>query len=118
MCPAVVLNTEETAVYKEVYGRVRNVWLTLAAAGPGTINKHLLQAMSLLLPLRRICSGGRLSRSDMQVSAGSHIALQVLYTPNAVLLLLILLASRQFSLSDRVCGKRTGQAASTCLVSG
>lgn len=34
---------------------------------PHTICKHLLQIMSLLLPLRRICSGGVLTEKDLGV---------------------------------------------------
>jgi hypothetical protein len=63
----VVLNVEEAAAYKEAYARSRAIWLKLAAAGPQQINRHILAAMSLLLPQRRICSGGRLSNNDMQV---------------------------------------------------
>lgn len=70
----VVLNVEEAAAYKEAYARARAIWLKLAAAGPAQINRHILAAMSLLLPQRRICSGGRLSNSDMQVGLWLGVA--------------------------------------------
>jgi hypothetical protein len=68
----VVLNVEEAAAYKEAYARSRAIWLKLAAAGPQQINRHILAAMSLLLPQRRICSGGRLANNDMQVRLGQQ----------------------------------------------
>ncbi len=35
--------------------------------GPHMVSKKLIQIMSTLLPLRRICSGGQLSDKDLAV---------------------------------------------------
>jgi hypothetical protein len=80
LVPAVVLNVEEAAAYKEAYARSRAIWLKLAAAGPQQINRHIVAAMSLLLPQRRICSGGRLSNNDMQVNLAAELQQRVTCT--------------------------------------
>jgi hypothetical protein len=64
----VVLNADERAAYLETYAAASAAWRRLAAAGPAVVSRHLLQANTLLLPLRRICSGGgRLAAADLAV---------------------------------------------------
>lgn len=64
---AVVLGPEEQAAYRKAHADAYREWDKLRAAGHGTISKHILAAMALLLPMRRICSGGRLPPGALTV---------------------------------------------------
>lgn len=64
---AVKLSVEEEALYTKVHTAVHNKWLGIRAHGAAYINKYILSITSLLLPLRRICSGGVLQDADLNV---------------------------------------------------
>ena len=50
-----------------VYEKARLKYHVFRSQGSNTVGKHLIQIMSTLLPLRRICSGGKLSDKDLNV---------------------------------------------------
>jgi SWI/SNF-related matrix-associated actin-dependent regulator of chromatin subfamily A3 len=62
---AVTLRAPERAAYADAHARAAALFARCAAAGPGFVSKHLLQIMALLLPLRRLCSGGALAPADL-----------------------------------------------------
>ena len=62
-----VLGAEEQAAYQKCYAAAVKEWEKLRLAGYSVAAKHMLQAMSMLLPLRRICSGGRVPLSSLSV---------------------------------------------------
>ena len=51
-----------------IYNIASDKYQSYRSAGPAYISKRLLQITSLLMPLRRTCSGGSLSQRDMTVS--------------------------------------------------
>ena len=58
---------EEQDLYMHVFERARTKYHMFRAHGPHVVSKKLIQIMSTLLPLRRICSGGQLSDKDLNV---------------------------------------------------
>ena len=50
-----------------VFERARTKYHMFRTHGPHMVSKKLIQIMSTLLPLRRICSGGQLSDKDLAV---------------------------------------------------
>lgn len=66
-----------------IYNIANDKYQSYRSAGPAYVSKRLLQITSLLMPLRRTCSGGSLSQRDMTVSplcggnlSAAHIACQ------------------------------------------
>jgi hypothetical protein len=57
---AVVLSASEAAVYMEAHTRCAAVFARYMRFGAAGVSRYLLQIMALLMPLRRICSGGML----------------------------------------------------------
>lgn len=55
---AVEYNTEEWTTYAETFRSVRDEFNSFARLGPSYCLTHSLMIMSLLMPLRRLCSGG------------------------------------------------------------
>ncbi|KAG1670539.1 hypothetical protein FOA52_015404 [Chlamydomonas sp. UWO 241] len=64
---SVQLTPEEQALYLEVHTEISRKWTSFRAAGQATVNKYQLTIMSLLGPLRRICSGGDLRPRDLRL---------------------------------------------------
>jgi hypothetical protein len=54
---AVVLTAAEQEMYKRAHAASAALFQQYRALGSAQINKHLLQIMALLLPMRRVCSG-------------------------------------------------------------
>ncbi len=54
-----------------VFERARTKYHMFRTHGPHMVSKKLIQIMSTLLPLRRICSGGQLSDKDLAVVSTS-----------------------------------------------
>ena len=50
-----------------IYNIASDKYQSYRSAGPAYVSKRLLQITSLLMPLRRTCSGGSLSQRDMTV---------------------------------------------------
>ena len=50
-----------------IFARAKAKYYMWRACGPQVVSKKLIQIMSTLLPLRRICSGGVLSDKDLAV---------------------------------------------------
>lgn len=65
--PPVTLTAAEQQLYKEVCSKVQEKWKLFRAAGAATVTKYQLTIMSMLGPLRRICSGGLLMQEDLTV---------------------------------------------------
>ena len=66
-----------------IYKIANEKYQSYRGVGPAYVSKRLLQITSLLMPLRRTCSGGSLSQRDMMVSplrgsvlSAAHIACQ------------------------------------------
>jgi SNF2 family DNA or RNA helicase len=66
---AVPLGEAEAALYKRVHREAKSEWLKHRQLGAYHVSKNLLAIMSLLQPLRRICSGGLLTARDVRVGA-------------------------------------------------
>ena len=64
------LNAAEQEVYMHVYEKARLKHHVFRSQGSNTVSKHLIQIMSTMLPLTRICSGGKLSDEDLNVVSG------------------------------------------------
>ena len=64
---AVSFSQEEQELYLHVFERARSKYHMFRAHGAHMVSKKLIQIMSTLLPLRRICSGGQLSDKDLNV---------------------------------------------------
>ncbi|CAM6129371.1 unnamed protein product [Calypogeia fissa] len=64
----VFFTSEERSVYMAVYQRVISKFEQFRCWGPTVVSKNILQIMSLLLPLRRLCSGGFISSLDLNMS--------------------------------------------------
>ena len=64
---AVNFTEEEQELYMHVYERAKAKYHMFRKYGPHEVSKKLLQIMSTLLPLRRICSGGKLSDKDLKI---------------------------------------------------
>ncbi|KAI3434920.1 hypothetical protein D9Q98_002974 [Chlorella vulgaris] len=64
----VVLTASEQEMYRKAHAASAALFAQYRDLGNATINKHLLQIMALLLPMRRVCSGGTLKRRDLEVN--------------------------------------------------
>ena len=54
---AVVLTESEQQMYREAHAKSKALFQQYRTLSNSEINKHLLQIMALLLPMRRVCSG-------------------------------------------------------------
>ncbi|GIL56371.1 hypothetical protein Vafri_11730 [Volvox africanus] len=70
----VLLTAGEQELYHRVHKEAQRGWEKLKAAGPKFVNSHLFIATSMLMPMRRICSGGFLERNDLTVVNPDHLA--------------------------------------------
>lgn len=68
---AVAFAPAERELYMYVFERARTKYQLFRSQGPHMVSKRLIQIMSTLLPLRRICSGGQLSNKDLAVVSPS-----------------------------------------------
>lgn len=68
---AVAFAPAERELYMYVFERARTKYQLFRSQGPHMVSKRLIQIMSTLLPLRRICSGGQLSNKDLAVVSTS-----------------------------------------------
>ena len=64
---SVELTAAERKVYNTCLADAKAQFNTILARGPAAVSQQLLAIMSLLLPLRRICSGGALLPKDIGV---------------------------------------------------
>ncbi|DBB09876.1 TPA: hypothetical protein ACH3X3_001489 [Trebouxia sp. C0006] len=81
----VSFSQEEQELYMHVFERARTKYHMFRTHGPHMVSKKLIQIMSTLLPLRRICSGGQLSDKDLAVELPSAVgAVNMAVDPNAV----------------------------------
>ena len=80
---AVSLTSAEQQLYLHVYGKAKEVYLSLRDQGAKVVSQNLLKIMSTLLPLRRICSGGSLSYADLRVVSSIQTAVSVNLHVNA-----------------------------------
>ena len=62
---AVAFAPEERRLYRAEHGAASAAFLGFSCKGAAHISKHMLQIMSLLVPLRRIASGGKLAAGDL-----------------------------------------------------
>ena len=75
MCAIVVaFAPPEQELYMHVFERARTKYEMFRSLGAYVVSQRLIQIMSTLLPLRRICSGGQLSTKDMSVVSPSACA--------------------------------------------
>ncbi|KXZ53508.1 hypothetical protein GPECTOR_7g958 [Gonium pectorale] len=70
----VLLTEEEKALYRRAHKEAARGWQKLKAMGTAYVNSHLFTATSMLLPLRRICSGGLLQPKDLTVPDPERLA--------------------------------------------
>ncbi|GLI60102.1 hypothetical protein VaNZ11_002121 [Volvox africanus] len=70
----VLLTAREQEAYRQVHKEAQRGWEKLKAAGPKFVNSHLFTAMSMLMPMRRICSGGSLEPNDLTLVNPDHLA--------------------------------------------
>ena len=75
------LSPAERLTYAHVEAEMRSRWRLLAAGGPAVVAKNVLLAMSLLEPLRRLCSGGEVAVKDMAARMGQSQSRQALGAP-------------------------------------
>jgi len=71
----VVLTAEEQAAYQKVHKTSVAHFQVFESMGAHSVSRHLLQIMSLLLPMRRICSGGNLQARELRVSGPDTLSL-------------------------------------------
>ncbi|KAK9808795.1 hypothetical protein WJX72_003802 [[Myrmecia] bisecta] len=64
---AVIFTREEQALYKAAHTKAKQQFQVFSSWGAAAVSSRLLQIMSLLQPLRRICSSGALSLRDLAV---------------------------------------------------
>ena len=76
---AVAFAAAEQELYMHVFERARTKYQMFRSQGPHMVSRRLIQIMSTLLPLRRICSGGKLSNKDLAVVSSLLVLLAVLY---------------------------------------
>ena len=62
-----------------VFERATTKYHMFRSQGSHMVSKRLIQIMSTLLPLRRICSGGQLSNKDLAVVSFLLMLLAVMY---------------------------------------
>ena len=63
----VVFTAEERAAYGKVHAAAKAQFDTIKAQGQSAVSQRMLQIMALLMPLRRMASGGALSSKDIAV---------------------------------------------------
>ena len=63
----VELNREERAAYDALNATMQLRWRQIAAEGRANVASRILLVMSLLSPLRQLCSGGSFSTADLAV---------------------------------------------------
>ena len=61
------LSREERAAYDTLNATMQQRWRQIAAEGPSSVASRILLVMSLLSPLRQLCSGGSFSTADLAV---------------------------------------------------
>lgn len=83
---AVVFTQAEQELYIHVFERARAKYHMFRSQGPLVVSKRLIQIMSTLLPLRRICSGGQLSDKDLAVVSLSHCCLLAVHCVTSIVL--------------------------------
>ena len=66
---AVTLPPSERKKYTELYTTAKKAYDLFRRQGPECVARNYLQISSLLLPLRRMCSGGTLSEKDLSLDA-------------------------------------------------
>lgn len=76
---AVSFSEAEQELYMHVYERAMAKYQMFRSHGPHMVSKKLIQIMSTLLPLRRICSGGKLSDKDLTIVSQSAAAAAVVH---------------------------------------
>ncbi|KAG0572879.1 hypothetical protein KC19_VG131700 [Ceratodon purpureus] len=64
----VIFTAHERRAYEAVYRHVIRKFEQFRCWGPTVVSKNILQIMSLLLPLRRLCSGGFVSQVELTMS--------------------------------------------------
>uniref|UniRef100_A0A7I4DZM6 SNF2 family DNA-dependent ATPase n=1 Tax=Physcomitrium patens TaxID=3218 RepID=A0A7I4DZM6_PHYPA len=64
----VTFTAHERRAYEAVYQHVIRKFEQFRCWGPTVVSKNILQIMSLLLPLRRLCSGGFVSQVELIMS--------------------------------------------------
>ena len=67
LCAAVFFTQAEQELYMHVFERAQAKYHMFRSQGSLVVSKRLIQIMSTLLPLRRICCGGQLSDKDLAV---------------------------------------------------
>ena len=86
MCAiAVAFAPAEQELYMHVFERARTKYQMFRSQGSHMVSKRLIQIMSTLLPLRRICSGGQLSNKDLAVVSSLLVLPAVKYVTDTVL---------------------------------
>ena len=63
----VVFTADERAAYAKVHAAAKAQFDTIKAQGQAAVSQRMLQIMALLMPLRRMASGGALSSKDIAV---------------------------------------------------
>lgn len=69
VCAAVALSAVERQVYMSTHRKASELWHAVRSMSPAAINQRILQIMALLVPLRRICSGGQIGALDLALPA-------------------------------------------------
>lgn len=64
---AVTMSREEQDTYRGVHRTAAGYWASLKERGPAYVRSHLFTATSLLMPLRRMCSGGTFRPEELRV---------------------------------------------------
>ncbi|KAL0037370.1 hypothetical protein WJX79_004318 [Trebouxia sp. C0005] len=77
----VSFSQEEQELYMHVFERARTKYHMFRTPGPHMVSKKLIQIMSTLLPLRRICSGGQLSDKDLAVELPNAVGASPIREP-------------------------------------
>ena len=69
-----ILSDSDFREYGALQAKICEVWQALRAQGPACVRKNMLAVLTLLHPLRRMCSGGRLTAKERAVPAcGSEL---------------------------------------------
>ena len=67
LCSAVHFTAEERQLYMECHTPAKQVFEQIRSWGGTAVSKRLLAINALLLPVRRICSGGALTEKELTV---------------------------------------------------
>mmetsp|Transcript_13439 Transcript_13439/g.44267 ORF Transcript_13439/g.44267 Transcript_13439/m.44267 type:complete len:1465 (-) Transcript_13439:1441-5835(-) len=62
----VTLVAKENKIYQDLETKAKAEYQLIRACGVAEVNRKIFQIMSMLLPLRRVCSGGSLTEKDLQ----------------------------------------------------